>query len=115
MSSRGRKVLDGLVDPLHERLVALPAADLRAARLELERLSETNCGWFLYRCRTLLADAIDDWLLDRSASVACASCKKPDARVRANGELVCSCKARRVLGPDQLAALDAEADRRWCK
>lgn len=100
----------------------MTAAELRAARAELDELTSTNCGWFLYQCRTLLRHAIDEWLIDRLASTRCESCGA-DARVHSDGFALCAgggrknptCGARREVRPDELAELHAAADRKWAR
>lgn len=112
--TQGRRLLESLADPLHSRIVALTSAELRAARAELDALSETNCGWFLYRCRSLLRDAIDEWLIDRVGDTSCLKCNGA-ARIYSDGFAVCAkCSARRQPDVAELAALHAEADRKWC-
>lgn len=111
----GRTVLDSLADPLHQRIVALTAAELSAARAELAELSATNCGWFLYRCRELLRDVINEWLNDRLGATGCLQCGG-DASIYSDGIAVCSkCSARRQPSEAELAELHAAADRKWCR
>lgn len=109
--------LDALVDPMRDALVKLPGAELRAALREIDKLTTSNCGWWLWMCRHLLRQAISEWLIDRLARVPCKACDVPDAaRLFSDGLLMCMhCNAQRRPSEDEIAALDTEADSRWVK
>ena len=114
----GYAVLDSLANPLWARIVGLTAAELYAARKAVDELSETNCGWFVYRCRDLLRAAIGEWLTDRVPPFRCSECEQMSVRLSRANMLVCfnhECYAKRRLRRGERARLDAAGDLKWVK
>lgn len=114
----GYAVLESLANPIWARIVGLTSAELYAARKAVDELDETNCGWFVYRCRDLLRAAIGEWLTDRVAPIQCSECEQMSVRLNRTGMLFCfnpECHAKRRLRRGERAQLDEAADRQWVK